>query len=130
SSPEKLLDTIRSRTLPVRFGPLPDHVVAAILRQHGVEDARLDEIVEMAGGSASVALASADESGERVAFGKAVLRAVNAPPLGAAMQLSASLSGKRAHLIDVLRALAGAYARHGRRVAGSDPASAEIAARR
>src|SRR5262249_29427384 len=39
---DRLLNTIRSRTLPVRFGPLPDEVVRGALREHSVPEARHD----------------------------------------------------------------------------------------
>src|SRR5690606_9842972 len=86
---ERLLDTIRSRTLPVRFGPLPDAVVAKILQDAGVSSERIDAIVAMAGGSARAALDAADPTlGEaRDAFVTAVVRAVSAPDLANAVEL-------------------------------------------
>ena len=57
SQPNRLLDTIRSRTLAVRFGPLPDAVVEAILERHG----KPKELARLAGGSAAAALVLADE---------------------------------------------------------------------
>ncbi|MEP7123581.1 MAG: DNA polymerase III subunit delta', partial [Byssovorax sp.] len=40
--PDRLLDTIRSRTLPVRFAPLPAEVVRSILQARGVPADRHD----------------------------------------------------------------------------------------
>lgn len=130
SSPERLLDTIRSRSLPVRFAPLADDVIAQILRDAGVEPSRIDLMVEMAGGSASAALGDADQSASRIAFVEEVLAAVDANDLSPAVQLAESLSPKRALLADDLRALAGAYARRVRRVAKTNPFAAELDARR
>ena len=56
SRPHRLLDTIRSRTLAVRFAPLPDDVLGTILDKHGVNRA----VIPVSGGSASLALALAD----------------------------------------------------------------------
>ena len=58
SRPSRLLDTIRSRTLAVRFGPLPETVVASILERHGKPTAA----AALAQGSASLALTLADEA--------------------------------------------------------------------
>jgi DNA polymerase-3 subunit delta' len=61
TSPEAQLPTVVSRCQVVRFSPLPDALVADILREHGVEDDRLAEhAVKLARGSAGQALALAD----------------------------------------------------------------------
>ncbi len=131
--PEKLLDTIRSRSLPVRFAPLPDEVVAEILTARGLEaDA---DTVAMAAGSASLAieLSDADASASRHAFVRKVLEAVDAPDMQEAVQLGESLEQGRDRLIDDLRALALAYARRARQELGDRghaSARAEIDARR
>lgn len=130
ASPERLLDTIRSRSLPVRFAPLADDVIASILRSAGIEAARVEELVEMAGGSASTALAGAEESAARLAFVEQVLAAADAGDLSAAVSLSESLSPNRSALADDLRALAGAYARRVRKSAKTDALAAELDARR
>ncbi len=130
SSPERLLDTIRSRSLPVRFAPLPDDVIASILRAAGTDAARIDAVVEMAGGSASAALGAAEESGSRLDFVARVLEAVDAPHLGVAVQLAEGATRERAELALDLAALAGAYAQRARRVVAHDAAQAELAARR
>src|SRR5262249_61614469 len=61
SRPHRLLDTIRSRTLPVRFGPLPDALVVKILERHGLSPAH----AALAQGSASHALDLADPDAMR-----------------------------------------------------------------
>src|SRR5450432_4178978 len=55
SRPNRLLDTIRSRTLPVRFSPLSDELVARILRAKGVNS----DSAALAQGSFALALAPA-----------------------------------------------------------------------
>lgn len=130
SSPERLLDTIRSRSLPVRFGPLSATDVAAILRDNGVDGERIEDAVELSGGSAEVALAAAEEGSERAHFVRDVLRAVASPHLSEAVHFAESLNRKRPQLIDDLRALAGAYARRVRQIVGTDVDAAELDARR
>jgi DNA polymerase-3 subunit delta' len=61
TSAQRQLPTILSRCQVVRFGPLPDDKVAAILRQHDVQDAALlERLVQLAEGSPGQALALAD----------------------------------------------------------------------
>src|SRR5207302_882530 len=82
---ERLLDTIKSRTLPLRFAPLPDDVVRGILRARGVPEERHDLAVELAAGSASTALELCDAEltaarDEFVARALAAVRAREAGP--------------------------------------------------
>ncbi|MEM9695072.1 MAG: DNA polymerase III subunit delta', partial [Myxococcota bacterium] len=95
--PERLLDTIRSRTMPVRFGTLTDEHITAILREHEVPEARIGAAVDLADGSAAAALAFADEEGAaaRTAFVESVLAAVAAPNLDAAVELGEGLPRDR-----------------------------------
>ncbi len=130
SRPQRLLDTIRSRSLPVRFGPLPDAVVADVLRERGVNSGRIDDIVDLAAGSASAALAALEDNQALFAFASDVLKAVAAPHLSTAIQLSESLDTKRPAMLGGLRMLAGTYARRVRRAATQDTPAAELAARR
>ncbi len=132
---DRLLNTIRSRTLPVRFGPLPDDVVRGVLLSRGVPEERWDLAVELASGSASLALELADEerTAARDAFVSTVLDAVDARDLGPAVALSESGDRDKAALRDDLRALAAVLARRSRRALGSAPPAlrtAAIAARR
>src|SRR5262249_33830314 len=55
-----LLDTIRSRTLPIRFAPLGDSVLRRILEAGGVSAQTAEQVVELSSGSASTALELAD----------------------------------------------------------------------
>jgi DNA polymerase-3 subunit delta' len=129
---DRLLNTIRSRTLPVRFGPLPDEVVRSVLRARGVPDERVDLAVELAAGSASAALELADEerSAARDAFVSTVLGAVEARDLGPAVVLSESGDKDKGALKDDLRALAAVLARRARRDVAASPRAAGVAARR
>jgi DNA polymerase III subunit delta' len=126
---ERLLDTIRSRTLPVRFGPLPDEIVARVLRDAAVPSDRIEAIVALAGGSAGAALAAADPTlGEtREAFVRAVVRAVAAPDLGDAVELGEAAPRDRHEMIDLLHALEAHYVREAR--AAGAAGAAELHAR-
>jgi len=132
SRPDKLLDTIRSRSLPVRFGPLGQEELVAILRERGVDEARIPEAVELAGGSASAALEAADEelSSRRTEFVATVMKAIDAPDMGDAIRLAESVDRDRRRLIDDLRALAAALARRVRTTIEVEPLRAEMDARR
>lgn len=132
SRPDKLLDTILSRSLPVRFGPLGEDDLSAILRDHGVEASRFAEAIEMAAGSASAALEAADEelSARRTEFVATVMKALEAPDMGDAIRLAESVDRDRRALTEDLRALAAALSRRVRRDVRTDPARAEKDARR
>jgi DNA polymerase-3 subunit delta' len=134
---DRLLNTIRSRTLPVRFGPLPDSIVRGVLHARGVPEDRQDLAVELASGSASLALSLADEESTlaRDAFVSTVLDAVAARDLGPAVALSESGDRDKAALRDDLRALAAVLARRARRALEPTPTpsalrTAALAARR
>ena len=60
-SADAQLPTIRSRCQTVRFRPLADADVTAVLRDHGVEAGRVPQLVALAGGRPGQALALADE---------------------------------------------------------------------
>lgn len=96
--PRRLLDTIRSRTLPIRFGPLPDTAVLEILARGG--HAAEERVVRFAGGSAGRALelCDSDQVARRERFVQDVLAATLAPDLGAALELTASSQLERAEL--------------------------------
>lgn len=114
---ERLLPTILSRTLPIRFGPLPSSVLRTILRAHDVPEEQHDAAIELCAGSASAALAVLEED-ERVArqeFIKKILAAVRSDDLGAAVELGESVDKNRQALGELLRALAAHLARAARR---------------
>jgi DNA polymerase-3 subunit delta' len=61
TSADRQLETIQSRCQVVRFTPLPEAVVAQLLRQQGVEDAKLiDKLARLSDGSPGQARALAD----------------------------------------------------------------------
>jgi DNA polymerase-3 subunit delta' len=132
SRPDRLLDTIRSRTMPIRFGPLPEALIREVLVQHQVPAERQDLAVELGAGSASAALEHADpeHTAARDAFVARVLAAASAPDLGAAVALAEAGPQDRAALRRDLVAVGAALARTARLAAGSDPRAAEIAAYR
>jgi len=130
--PDRLLDTIRSRTLPVRFAPLPDEIVRSVLQARGVPEERHALAIELAGGSASLALELADEERTvaRDAFVAEALAAVSARDLGAAVAFGESRDKDKDQLKDDLRALAASLARQARQSVDSAPRTAGIAAKR
>jgi DNA polymerase-3 subunit delta' len=127
SAPRRLSDTIRSRTLPVRFGPLPESAVAAILRAHGKDES----VAALAEGSARRALELADpeQLAERQEFVAGVMKSLAAPDLGAALELAAAHSSERATLGRELSGLAQHFALLGRQHAGKDDVQAKRFAR-
>jgi len=61
TSPDRQLTTIVSRCQVVHFAPLPESLVAEILREQGLEDPSLiDRLARLSGGSLGQALALAD----------------------------------------------------------------------
>jgi DNA polymerase-3 subunit delta' len=104
SRPHRLLDTIRSRTLPVRFGPLPEAVLAEILDRRGLST----EWLPLAQGSASAALELADEErrSEMDGFVTEFEQALASPDLRATLQLASKLPSDRNELKRLLLAFA------------------------
>jgi DNA polymerase-3 subunit delta' len=126
--PHRLLDTVRSRSLGVRFGPLPDETLAAILRARGVGEG-LGELVALAAGSASAALEAADpeRSAARQRFVAEVKRAV-AGGLDDAVEVGEGAERDRHLLAAELGGLGVAYAREAREHAAIAPERSERAA--
>lgn len=133
SRPDRLLDTIRSRTLKLRFGPLSDPVLHQILNEKGMPSDKQDLAIELAAGSARAALDLADpeRSTQRDEFISAMLAAVAAPDLGPAVSLAEALDTKdKDRLKDDLRALGGVIARSARKNVLSNPRAAVLDATR
>jgi DNA polymerase-3 subunit delta' len=130
--PDRLINTIRSRTLPVRFAPLPDDVVRSILRAQSIPEERHELAIDLAGGSASLALELVDEerTAARDAFVAEALAAVGARDLGAAVAFAESRDKDKDQLKDDLRALAASLARLARQTVDSAPRTAGVAAKR
>lgn len=97
--PRRLLDTVRSRTLPIRFGPLPDAVILKILERNGRHTE--EGVARFAAGSAARALelSDTDEVARRERFVQGVLTAMAAPDLGAALEMTAGAQLERAALV-------------------------------
>jgi DNA polymerase III subunit delta' len=129
---DRLLNTIRSRTLPIRFAPLTEPIVRGVLRARGVPEDRHDLAVELAAGSASTALELADDeqTAARDAFVKGVLEAAAARDLGPAVAFAESVDRDKGELMRELRALSAALAREARAVVERDPRTAHVCARR
>jgi DNA polymerase-3 subunit delta' len=128
SRPNRLLDTVRSRTQAVRFGPLADDIVARLLEARGLPAS----VASLAQGSAELAFDLADEEAmrERDEFLAAARDAVDAPDLAAGLALAQSRANSRDALREQLSFLAQALAGESKQRIAEDPARAERAARR
>jgi len=128
SRPRRMLDTVLSRTLPVRFAPLPHEVIAQILEQHGLPTS----VLPLARGSASRALSLADEETleRHNEFVDKALRCLDAPSLAGAIGLLDTKTSDRRAVRDQLGYLAHTLAAQSRAAIDEDPALAERAARR
>lgn len=128
SRPNRLLDTVRSRTLAVRFGPLPNEVIERVLEQNGAPR----ELARLAQGSASLALelADPDRMRERDDFVRAAFEATAAPDLATAIGMADGKSGDRHELRTLISFFAQALAEKGRELVGHAPEQAELFARR
>jgi DNA polymerase-3 subunit delta' len=81
-SPERQFPTILSRCQTVPFAPLSNELVAEFLRQRGISDeARLERLVRVAGGSPGQAMALDDEA--LWEFRKFLLKAIQNDPVNA-----------------------------------------------
>lgn len=101
SRPAKLLDTILSRTLAVRFGPLPEAAMRTLLEREGLPA----DVIEFAQGSLARArmLASDDARETRDAFLKAMDAAIEAGHCRAALEFADARPEGRGELIAQLR---------------------------
>jgi DNA polymerase-3 subunit delta' len=122
SRPNRLLDTIRSRTLPVRFSPLSDALVAQILQSKGLDS----KVAPLAQGSVALALelASEDAVKERDDFVSAAQAAIAARDLAPAVKF-AEARRERDRLRGLLAYFAQTLALAGRKAAESDLQRAE-----
>jgi DNA polymerase-3 subunit delta' len=128
SRPHRLLDTVRSRTLPVRFGALPDAVVEKLLAERGLPT----RVAALAEGSAELAFELADEAAleQREAFVAAARSAIGAPDLAHAIAIADQRGEGRDALVDQLLFFAQTLAREARELAATAPEKAERTARR
>lgn len=127
-TPGAMLDTVRSRTLAVRFGPLPDAVVAQILQAQGCDPA----VAGHASGSAARALelSNVEVTERRAEFIENVRCALTAPDFGSAISGFDLRNKDRHELRQELGFLAHSFAERARATARTNLASAEKAARR
>ncbi|HWA74394.1 MAG TPA: DNA polymerase III subunit [Polyangiaceae bacterium] len=128
SRPNRLLDTIRSRTLPVRFGPLPEAVLARILRERELSP----DVAPFAEGSAAQALSLAQEDSlrERQEFANQVEAALVARDLAPGVRFAEAQKGDRDTLKGQLGFFAQALAAKAKQAVRAEPEQAERAARR
>ncbi len=128
SRPSRLLDTIRSRTLPVRFGPLPEAVVKGLLEARGLDS----KLAPLAQGSMEQALAMAD--GEALAvresFAAQLLAGLDAPDLASALQFAEKQKLERGELSELLDHVAQVLSLRVREVVAAAPEEARRLARR
>jgi DNA polymerase-3 subunit delta' len=127
SRPNRLLDTIRSRTLPVRFSPLSDALVASILEKKGLDT----KVAALAQGSVALAveLASEDAIKEREDFVAGAHAAIDARDLAPAVKF-AEIRRERDSLRGLLSFFAQSLALTGREQVASAASDAERSARR
>jgi len=133
ASADSLLATIRSRTQRVRFGVLPDEVVADLLQERGVERERAHEIAILAGGTMASALAMADPeaSARRDSFLSRAMAALDARDLGPSLEFAEEAKKADKHdLVRLLEALALALGAQARMAAADDGRAAVVAAMR
>ena len=119
SRPARLLSTIQSRTLRIRFAPLPDDVLMGIVAGHGIERELAERVVPLSSGSASLALALADPeaSADRDTFVQAAKDALLAKDSAASLALADGIGRDKAKIRSNLEALAADFALDAARVA-------------
>jgi DNA polymerase-3 subunit delta' len=126
---DALLPTIRSRTQRVRFGPLPEQVVAELLAEQGVD--RAASIAPLSRGSMATALVLSDPeaTARREEFVARAMAALGARDLGSALELAeeAKKGGKEASVVQ-LEALAAALGAEARASAANADRVADVAA--
>lgn len=132
SQPEALLPTILSRTQRVRFAPLPDDVVTALLTEAGVEAGRARDVTRLAGGSVElgVLFADPDESETRDRFVEGALAATASPGIEQLLALAESAKKDKDRLPAHVAALASALALRAAEAARAGHPDAEALATR
>jgi DNA polymerase III subunit delta' len=128
SQPNRLMDTIRSRTQAVRFGPLAEGIIERILEERGLPR----ELARLAGGSASAALGLSDEDASRARadFVRAAIEAIDATSLEGAVIFAGTRPDERDKLRENLLQLAQHLALHARDNVATDSHRATLAALR
>ena len=132
SQPDALLPTILSRAMRIRFAPLPDDVVQAILESRGIAGERARDVARLSGGSveAGELLADPEESEARSRFVTRALEAVSAPGLEPMLALAEDAKKEKEELRARIAALASTLAQRASSAARAQhPDSAILAAR-
>jgi len=113
SQPDALLPTILSRTLRVRFAPLPEETVAELLVLRGIEASQARSVAQLSGGSveSGAMLADPEESEARNRFVERALDAVAAPGIEALLALAEDAKKDKEALRGHVAALASSLAR-------------------
>lgn len=127
SRPHRLLDTLRSRTLAVRFGALPEAVVAQLLASHGLDPsfaAQAEGSVERA-----LSLANSEVAARNRNWITAFAQALDAPHLGPGLELTRDLPKGRQEVAALLSAYALQLAASARDARVADARKATIAHR-
>jgi DNA polymerase-3 subunit delta' len=108
TAPDRLLITIRSRCHRVRFAPLGQDAIAAILARAGVEASRARAAAAMAGGSATrgAELAEGETLERRRAHADAVIRAAAGTSVRAAVEAANALAQDKEDLVATLELVA------------------------
>lgn len=122
SRPARLLDTIRSRTLAIRFAPLPSTVLEDLLEKEGLPR----KLSAVAQGSLQRARLFADPEILQVQeeFAQAAEKAIQAPHPAAALEFAEQRSEGRQELLTSLRFLGTHFAEQGRQGSTSEAALA------
>jgi DNA polymerase-3 subunit delta' len=123
SRPNRLLDTIRSRTMPIRFRGLSDAILTQILERQGVNT----NVVPLAQGSARLALDLADSEKleYRDKFVEVVRQAIEAKDLGSALELLGKKQEDRDELRVQLAWVQARFSTEARQLVDTNPAAAE-----
>jgi DNA polymerase-3 subunit delta' len=131
TQPDSLLQTIRSRTLRLRFASLSDEAVAQILATHG-ETTNIERIVALAEGSAAraISLTNPEERAEREAFVEKATRAIAAPDALLGLELAEEAKKDKEQLELGLVELARHFAQEAKNLSAKKDASALQAAAR
>ena len=110
--PGKLLDTIRSRTLAVRFGLLPPPVLATLLEKAGVN---ADEEALMSGSvSRALSLSQDDEISLRAEFLELADDALESAKRASALSFAEGRASAKVDQLKQLESLAGLFAQRAR----------------
>lgn len=117
--PEKVISTLRSRSLSVRFGALGDSVIQRLLAARGVPADEAAELATASDGSMERAFALRDRESQAAEqeFVVAVEAAVREQGAGPVLALSDSVKGNRETLEHNLRALSRHFAKAARAAA-------------